>query len=201
MSILLNWQPHYVLDCATVVTYQNLFGAGEQVRKNIYKQMIEIEIMTGRRVIEMYIGKTFIRQLANSAFDPGLSATWRLANGINGRYRYHLKQSYGRSGLVVVGVVTSNSIISEVGITRTHEDDALLLEGYLIKQFMLSHGDLLANKGTTLGRKDGGQSIAYAIYVAFTLSEQVQFPTGYIPSQSQWHTMLQQPLFNPSCYG
>lgn len=134
--------PGYALDSGVVVTQPFAIRAVEEIIQNIYLRLIKIEIMSGRKVTGMYIGKTYIRPRMGIDFDPEMSATWRLSGGINGRYRHHVKQGYGQSGLIVVGVVTRASV--PCGYIGTHEDYCLLLEKQLILRFMQSHGNIIA---------------------------------------------------------
>ena len=119
-----------------------------------------------------YIGKSHIRKGVLRKFNPEHPSTWRLADGIDSRYKEHVKESYGRSGLIVVAVITRDSIPEDCiasGHITHQEGYALTLETRLIEKFQEDEDERLANKSIDFGHTDGAKSIAYVVYVAYTL--------------------------------
>lgn len=59
---------------------------------------------------KFYIGKTHIKKHEKRRFDISKPGTWRLGNGINGRFSSHVKEDHGKNGLIVMALVTRESI-------------------------------------------------------------------------------------------
>ena len=122
-----------------------------------------------------YIGKTYIREMASGGFNPEDPRTWNLDNGINGRFRDHKKRGYGKNGLIVVAVVTKDAIPEDCRkneyITH-HEEYALTLEKRLIQYYKANPriAPRIANKTTQPGEFGKKESIAYAVYMTFTMT-------------------------------
>lgn len=120
----------------------------------LMKQLFDkIKKETGRSIRKFYIGKTYVDEREDEDFDPMEPRTMTF-RGVRSRFCYHKKRDYGKDGLVVLTVGTS-------------EDYILKLEKKLIKSF--SDSPKLANKSTKPGRKSSTKKAGYALYVAFTL--------------------------------
>ena len=161
----------YVLETQTPVSglYDMAYGV-EMIVSQINTHIHSIEEISGRRVKHFYIGKSSIQNIENTPFDCNDPDTWR-TDAIEARYN-HCRKAYGRSGLLVVAVVTRESIPAEClegGYVNSAERYALELERSLIKRFSETSRERLVNTGTDPGRTDEGDSSAYVIYIAFSL--------------------------------
>ena len=174
---------NYVCDASCLV---NLVGkdrnkAKEELRHKLDELFQDLELQTERRIKKYYIGKTFIKQRRRPnnrkkfvKFDPMDPYTWK-KNGISSRWGCHKKMEYGRDGLVVLAAVTKNAVPQQCRQEVHQEQYALALEQMLLHYYKLDIGDQrLHNDTFTSGGPDGGKSIAYAVYVAFTLKEQTK---------------------------
>ena len=97
------------LDTCITIRKKNITAATEAVQVNIKKIMTEIENLSKKKISKIYIGKSYINKKKNYAFDPDDTNTWK-RKGISDRCRAHVKESYGRNGLIVLAVVTKDSI-------------------------------------------------------------------------------------------
>ena len=174
---------NYVCDASCLV---NLVGkdsnkAKEELRQKLDELFRDLELQTERRVKKYYIGKTFIKRRRNPnskktfvKFDPMDPYTWK-KNGISSRWGCHRNTEYGRDGLVVLAAVPKDVVPQQCRDKVHQEQYALALEQMLLHHYKLDIGDeRLDNNTFTSGGPDGGKSIAYAIYVAFTLEEQTE---------------------------
>lgn len=116
-------EPGYALDHAIAIYNETIIEA----RGNVYchiKQCIDKLTKESKRVVKpkggLYIGKSHICRRKGVDFDPNKCSTWILNDGINSRYGVHKKKDYGRSGLVVVAVVTRESIPDDCQKKRIH---------------------------------------------------------------------------------
>lgn len=164
----------YVLETGEVIECKTIAKALKVTATNIDHRMKEIEDCRGRLINQFYIGKSHVRERKTcTRFDPQNSSTWRLDNGVNARYQTHREESYGRDGLIVVAVVTKNSIPEDCKKMKyiTHQEEyALTLEKRLIQKYKYERKDKrLGNKGTAPGRTDQTESIGCLIYITFTL--------------------------------
>ena len=146
--------------------------ATKDVVKKIKKLMEAIKTLSGREIADFYIGKSNIRKRKHHTFNPDNPRTWKIG-GIPGRFRDHVKKSYGKNGLIVVAVTTRDSIPKDCvkkGYITHQEEYALKLEKRLIEKYKEDNGTpRIANKGTDPGHTDEGSSVAYVVYMAFTL--------------------------------
>ena len=173
---------NYVCDASCLV---NLVGKESNEAKDCLKNKVvdifqDLELQTGRKVKKYYIGKTFIKRRRNPnsrtfvKFDPMDPYTWK-KNGISSRWGCHKKTEYGRDGLVVLAAVPKDAVPQQCRGEVHQEQYALALEQMLLHHYKLYIGDQrLHNDTFTSGGPDGGKSIAYAVYVAFTLDEQTE---------------------------
>ena len=163
--------PGYVLDTGITIRNISIADAIKKVVKNIKERMEKIEALSGREIGKFYIGKSHIHTRKRRTFNPDNPNTWAIGCGIPGRYRDHMKTSYGKNGLIVVAVTTKHSIPKDCidkGYITHQEEYALTLEKRLIQKY-IKDDDRLANTGTDPGHTDGGKSVAYVVYMAFTL--------------------------------
>lgn len=170
-------KPGYVLDCYVSLQNRSIASAVNQVYNHITTCMARICQGWDGNLKKFYIGKTHIKRHDKRKFDIENPTTWRLGNGINARYCGHIKEDHGRNGLIVVAVLTKESIpqscLSDSTITH-QEEYALLLEKRLIQEFKkdpILHAKL-ANMTTDPGKTDKESSIAYAVYMAFTMDSE-----------------------------
>ena len=155
-----------------------LSRASKALIKHIRKTIRSIESGRDRKVEQFYIGKTHVRSRANCNFNHMERSTWRLAGGINGRFRAHRNNGYGRDGLVVLTVVTREAIPPDVQSNKkrvNQETYALALESRLIHHFLIECDDSrIVNPSIDLGRKvnikhDKKGTRGYPLYMAFKL--------------------------------
>ena len=180
-----NAKPGYVLDHYKSFHNRSITSAVDEVYNHITTSMEEIRKGWDVELKKFYIGKSHIKKHDKRRFDVSNSATWRLGNGINGRYSSHIKEDHGRNGLIVVAVVTRDSIPQSClddGTIKHQEEYALLLEKRLIQKFRSNHThcSILANTTTEPGKTDGESSIAYAVYMTFTMDTQSQQSNAHI---------------------
>lgn len=156
------------MDTGVNIRNETITEATERVSDNIDERIKDIS-----KVTEFYIGKSHIRCKKRVSFDAEKSSTWKLDDGINGRYREHKEKSYGQDGLFVAAVITKESIprsCREDGYIIHQEEYALVLEKRLIKKYH-ENGDTkskLANRTLSPGNTDRAPSIGYVIYIAFS---------------------------------
>ena len=160
----------YVLDRGAVIVNETITEATETVTQNIDKLVSDIS-EGSKEVTKFYIGKSHFRTRSGKRIiDPKNPHTWRLDNGINGRYQDHRGQPYGQNGLLVVAVITSKSIpenCKAAGYIIHQEEYALVLEKRLIQKY--KDDPMLANKPSyRTGNTDDEKSIGYVIYIAFS---------------------------------
>ena len=190
---LIRGSKNYVCDASCLV---NLVGkdsneAKEGLINKIDELFQDLELQTERRVMKYYIGKTFIKQRKRPnnrkmfvKFDPMDPYTWK-KNGISSRWGCHKKMEYGRDGLVVLAAVTEDAVPQQYCHEVHREQYAVALEQMLLHHYKLEIGDQrLHNDTFTSAGPDGGKSIAYAIYVVFTLEELTNFENSYVSSET-----------------
>ena len=153
--------------------------AEQELLDHLYRCIRRIERGRELEVEKFYIGKTYVRQKTGAQFDHMDSSTWRLDNGINGRWNVHKDTDYGRDGLVVLTVVTRDAIHPDIQENNPdfHEEKyALVLERRLILDCMID--SRLENKTLESGKRDSARSICYALYIAFKVS--MLFSNSYL---------------------
>lgn len=163
----------YALERGIVIKHEHISKAELLTANNIDELMRELERSSGRCVKHFYIGKTHVRERKGLRFNPENSHTWRLDNGVNARYATHVKEGFGKDGLIVVAVVTKESIPNDCMTLKciTHQEEyALILEKRLIQKYKYAQKDKrLANNSTKPGKTDGRESRGYTIYISFAL--------------------------------
>ena len=163
----------YVLDQYIVIKRATITEAQLMTSQNIVNHLKKLESGWKAHVKYFYIGKTHISIRKKCTFNPLNPQTWKLADGISQRFCYHKSKDYGKNGLIVVAVVNKASIkndCKEDGYIKHHEEYALILEKRLMEHFKDRR---LANDSEDPGRTDKGASIAYAVYMAFTMQTTV----------------------------
>ena len=156
----------------------SLHQATKKLVKHVKKSIKAIQIGRGRNVEQFYIGKTHVRRRKRVKFNHMKSFTWRLAGGINDRFRRHRGKGYGVDGLVVLTVLTRAAIPPNVCQNRTkvkQELYAFALENRLIQHFLIKRDDpRIVNTSLDAGGKDSNSSIGYPLYMAFKLEDEEQ---------------------------
>ena len=149
--------------------------------KNTVEELEMADPECRRKIGQIYIGKTYVARLKISKrqkrfqpFDPNDYSTWKKV-GIGSRWHDHKSQDYGRDGLVVLGAVTRKTMPKRIRRRVHQEDFALALEQRLLHRCILSrHHDnrlRVVNKTFTAGRSSNHGYIAYAIYMAFSYTD------------------------------
>ena len=154
----------------------------EDAEQILYTQLIdtveELEMADPecrRKIGQIYIGKTYVarlkRQRRFQPFDPNDYNTWKKV-GISSRWSDHKNQDK-RDGLVVLGAVTRKTMPKRIRCRVHQEDFALALEQKLLHRCILSrHNDSrVVNKTFMTGRPSKYRYIAYAIYMAFSYTD------------------------------
>ena len=173
-------EPGYVLDKAVIIEKKSIKEASGIVQERIEECFKRIGEGWGRPIDKIYIGKSFISTRKEETFDPSKPATWKL-DGIDGRYQDHIKKDYGRNGLIVVAVVTEESIPRQCKEDEciTHQEEyALMLEKRLIERFQkdptaLQGAKLVNDPHYTPGKMGKKKSVAYVVYMAFTIKSKI----------------------------
>ena len=161
-------RPGYVLESGVLVENLTIKEAVEQVRNKFRQCIKDLEAGRKKKVKYFYFGKTYVRQKGPQFF-PHVPSSW-MVDGICSRYNFHSKKRYGKSGLIVLAVITKDSILEECvqkWYIIDREEYALNLEKRLIQFY---GGDSrLKNKSTQPGSKDKRGSPAYVVYMAFAM--------------------------------
>ena len=154
--------------------------AKDKLIGHVHGLLDDIERQTDKVVEKYYIGKTYVARRRKRAgngfmtFDHMDSNTWR-KNGISSRWATHKKEDYGRDGMVVLATVPKAAIPKHVKSIH-QEQYTLALEQMLLHHFRLTKPDPRITNNTFgtggIGKKG---SVAYALYMAFRLSESVAF--------------------------
>ena len=132
----------------------------------------ELELHSDRKIAKIYIGKTYISRKkrpggGHSKFDPLDHHTWK-KNGVSNRWFVHKQEDYGRDGLVVLGVITRETMPERCRDKVHQEDFALAMERELLHHYLLFHPDpRVVNKSFSTGQKTYEKYYAYAVYMAF----------------------------------
>ena len=147
-----------------------------------------IECQSGKRISKFYIGKTYTqghRGKKTPSFDKNKASTWR-KDGIRSRWGTHRNGYYGKSGMVVLTVITRDRVPKGAIKAFKHQQQyALALEQQLIMHYALTKGDgRLANETINPGKmkadEEGGSevtgAIGYPIYMAYALEEDTRPP-------------------------
>lgn len=161
----------YALEKGVVIKREDIANAIILTANNIDELMTKVEVSSGRHIKSFYIGKSHVRERKIHRFNPESPCTWRLDSGVNARYKCHVNEGYGRDGLIVVAVVTEESIPDDCMISKSithHEEYALTLEKRLIQKYM-KRDNRLCNKSTEPGKTDKKESKGYTIYVCYVL--------------------------------
>ena len=169
--------PGYALNNSLWIKSMKMDSAIEVVSKHIDVCIQTISKGWGRQVKKFYIGKSHFNSIRkHRRFSPTNPVTWKLGNGINKRYHDHITHNHGKNGLIVVAVVTKESIHPSHLRDRTivhQEEYALTLEKRLIQDFKKRDPSRLANRTQESGRTDREASIAYAVYITFTMESEL----------------------------
>ncbi len=171
-----NDEPGYVLDkkMFVLIKKKTMTKAVKKVSEKIKKCAKDIRKGWGSSIDKLYIGKTPISAARHDGFDARNPETWTLDGGIHKHYDDHLKDDFGRNGLIVVAVVTKESIPRKCkrdGYITHHEEYALILKKCLIEK-LKEDGKLaakLVNRPRYPGRLDQRESAGYAIYITFSM--------------------------------
>lgn len=170
--------PGYVLDTGKVIVNSDIKKAVKITNENMLGHIKDIESSdgSGRKVKKFYIGKTHICESSRVDFDPCNSSTWALEGGINRRYLDHFNAGYGETGLLVLAVVTKESIPKKDAIDHQYiinqEEYAVILEKRLIQMYSFPEDDRdprIANPSADAGHLDEKLSPGYVVYMAFKL--------------------------------
>ena len=164
--------PGYVIDHAVQIVDQTIKDATRRVYERASKCIDELETGKETNVKHVYIGKTYIRRKnGHCPFDRSNTSTWS-TEGIHSRYQDHLKSSYGKDGLIVLAVVTRESIPEKCAQDECFTDQeeyVLMLEKRVI-EFCWLEDPRVHNASTKPGKTDGAESEAYVVYMSFAMN-------------------------------
>lgn len=179
-----NGEHGFVLEGAVPIKRMSMKNAKNKMVKHTDDKIKEIERVSGGEISKIYFGKSYIRNqreaqkklkgtktstyrpLEYSSYYP---KTWNL-KGIRERYYQHRKKDYGKSGMVMLGIVTMDSITQQDRTNEnylTAQEYAQKLEARVIQEF---DGDVrLANKNADPGKYTKNDEDGYVVYMACTL--------------------------------
>ena len=155
----------YICDPNWMVNLSEVYPNDPEKHKKKIVQLIEkifqyIERRTNRTIDCFYIGKTFVQdKVYGNYFDSMDPDTWT-KTGISSRWHSHKECNHGLDGMVVLTVITRE-------VDTHYEEYTLELEKMIIDYYWTD--TRLANTTSLSGKKDGGKSIGYALYITFTL--------------------------------
>ena len=154
-----------VVDLRKKVTFnERVNSLIEQINKTI-----GILENSGRKIEEFCVGKTFVKKLKKGPkFNPAKESTWKVAEGVGGRWRNKYKpEEY--NGLVVLGAVSRDMLKGTcIPDGWNHQSYALALESALICHYAFqAFDDRLANRSLYPGNLQHRLSAGYVIYFAF----------------------------------
>ena len=189
---------NYVCDASCLVGLEGIdvIAAKDELLTQLTNIFKEIEVQTDCKVKKFYIGKAIVKKRKSRGgprsfvpFNPMDPLTWK-KSGISSRWCAHRDKEYGKDGLVVLGAVTRDSVPKVCHGRVNQEQYAIALQQMILHHLMLIVGDdRLENESFLVSGADGGKSVAYAIYVTFTLEEQNSSEHGdflrYSPSSSE----------------
>ena len=149
---------------------------------------------SSRKVEEFYVGKTYIKRKKYpqgrglEMFDPMDPNTWD-KSGISKRWGIHKKEHYGKNGMIVLTAITKEALLHRHQGNKEslphQEQYTLALEQMLQHHYKLKENDpRFVNNTFTSGGCDGGNSFAYAVYIAFRLSDE-HYPEEETPGGDQ----------------
>ena len=109
-----------------------------------------IECQSGKRISKFYIGKTYThgrRGKKAPLFHKDKASTWR-KDGISSRWGTHRNEYYGKSGMVVLTVITRDRVPKgAIKAFKNQQQYASALEQQLIMHYAFTKGDgRLANE-------------------------------------------------------
>ena len=163
----------FAVDNCIILRDENMRNAVDRTHQRAITCLANIEQSRNRPVQHFYIGKTHIRARQDREFDPTDTTSWDM-RGIMSRFQSHRQTHYGRDGLIVLAVVTRNSIPADcmdMQYIIHQEEYTLILERRLIERFTAAGDQRLANRGTDPGNTDHGASPAYVVYMTFTIDD------------------------------
>ena len=168
----------YACDNLVNITISGTVNEAQDILiQHVHNILDSIQIETDRRVDKYYIGKTFVTRRKKPGSGHGFMAfnhmdhkTWK-KNGISSRWAVHKKEDYGRDGMVVLATVPKAAIPKH--IKSVHQEQyTLALEQKLLHHFLLTEADpRITNNTFGTGSIGKNASVAYALYLAFRLSD------------------------------
>ena len=166
---------YYVCDRGYLVhitQLDTLEKAEDKLVENIENIFQDLQTQREKKITKFYIGKTFVQ--ANQKYpklNPLNPGSWR-KGGISSRWNDHRKEEYGRDGMIVIAVITRDQVPTTAASKVKQELYTLALEQRLLHYYQITKGDeRLHNETFTSGGTDKKGSAGYALYVAFSLSE------------------------------
>ena len=172
---LCNGESYYVCDgvCLEHITQLNTIQEAEKtLTEQIDKLFQDLKIQRERDIKMFYIGKTYVQcNKKYKGVNPKNPLTWK-KDGISSRWNDHRKEEYGRDGMIVIAVITRDQVPITAAPKVKQELYTLALEQRLLHYYQITKGDeRLHNDTFTSGGIDKKGSAGYALYVAFSLSE------------------------------
>ena len=167
--------PGFAVDNCIILRDENMRNAVDRTHQRATTCLADIKKDRNRLVQHFYIGKTHIRARQDREFDPTDTTSWDMT-GIRGRFQAHRQTHYGRDGLIVLAVVTRETIPADcmdMQYIIHQEEYTLILERRLIERFTAAGDQRLANRGTDPGNTDRGASSGYVVYMTFALGDTV----------------------------
>ena len=171
-------QKGYALDTPySIATFLAIAAAIELSYKEANNCIQLIEHTTGRKIKQIFFRKAYIRQhpMFSNLTDHG---TW--LHPLDGYYRRHSKK-YNIDGSVLIAVVDEDSILpTERCFLNNAEEYALGLRNGIRWRFV-DNGDKRIRGISSSGRRDGGVSAAYMVYMDYKFEVSLSYMCIVLP--------------------
>ena len=175
---LCNGAKYYSFNLVELSTATSVEEVERKLIDKLDETMIALEsyLPKKRSISKIYIGKTYVKQKKNQRFDSQNHSSW-IKEGITARWRDHSKEDYGKDGMVVLGVITRDTLIRccrnearATAVRNIHQEDfALAMEQRLIHHFTFNVPvSKLANDTFTTGKLTKTAHIGYVVYMTFS---------------------------------
>ena len=163
---------YYSFNLADLGSETTVKGIKQRLIEKLEDTVRALETGSGRKIVNIYIGKTFIKQrvrqdgMGYQIFNPLNPLSWSM-QGINSYWEDHKRKEHGRDGLVVLGAITRETM-PERCRDRVHQEDfALAMEQKLLHHYLLSHPDPRVVNKTFFTKYMKRSQYAYGLYMTF----------------------------------
>ena len=156
----------------SIMTYLSIAAAVTSGCQEVNRCIQLIERTTGRKIKQIFFRKTYIRQQPMVYCNPTEPGTW--LHPLGDYFRHH-SNKYNIDGSVVIAVVHKSSILpTETTNINNAEEYALLLRDGMRDMF-IANGDKRISGSSIPGRRDGGVSAAYMVYMDYKFEASLSY--------------------------